>query len=65
MLDAVDHGAVLIAKDNIGMFSHQFNDKGLMTDIPHFIQVFNLQMDDALQMGLGNAYDPPVCDMFA
>ena len=65
MLDAGDYGAVLIAKDNIGMFSHQFNDKGFVTEIPHFIQVFYLQMDDALHMGLGNAYDPPICDMFA
>ena len=30
-----------------------------------FHPVFYLQMDDALHMGLGNAYDPPVCDMFA
>ncbi len=28
-------------------FPHQFNDKGFVTEIPHFIQVFYLQMDDA------------------
>ena len=57
MLDAVDYGAVLIAKDNIGMFSHQFNDKGFVTEIPHFIQVFYLQMDDALHMGHRYVHD--------
>ena len=54
-----------ILNTKISKIAQPENDKGFVTEIPHFIQVFYLQMDDALHMGLGNAYDPPVCDMFA
>ncbi len=36
-----------------------------MADIPHFIQVFNVKIDNAFHVRLVNFYDAAVCNVFA
>ena len=65
MLDAVNDRAVGAAENNVTVFSHQFHDQCFLTQITHFIKVFNVKMNNTFHMGLINFYDPSVCNVLA
>ena len=65
MFDTVNDHAVGVTENNVAVFSHQLYDQCFLAQIPHFIEVFDIKMNDTLHMGLINFYDPSVCDMFA
>ena len=52
MFDAVKDNAVLLTENNVAVFSHQLDDQLLTAEIAHFIQVFNFNIDNALQSRL-------------
>ena len=65
MLDAVDDLVFCVTEDNIAVFSHDLHHQFLTAGIPQLVQMFNIQLDDPLQPGLGDVHDPPVPDMLA
>ena len=65
MLDAVQYHPVLIDKENVAVLSHDLDDEGLLTEIPHFVQMLRLNAQDALQAGLGDAQDPAVLNVLS
>lgn len=65
MLDAVNDRAVGAAENNVAVFSHQLYDQCFLAQITHFIEVFDIKMNDTFHVRLINFYDPSVCDMFA
>ena len=65
MFDAVDDAAVVIAEDNVAVFSHQLHHKRLLTKISHLIQMLDVKADDALHLWLMDAHDAPAADVLA
>ena len=65
VFDAVDDGVLLITKDKIAVFSHQFQDQLFFPEIPKIIIVFDLKVDDPLQARLPDPGDLSVSDMLA
>ena len=65
VLDAVDDLFVFIQEDQVAVFAHQLDDQCMPAQIPHFIQVFHLKAEDALETGLRHGQNAPVLQMFA
>ena len=65
MFDTVDNGHIRLAENNIAVFAHQFYNEYLFTDIPHFVEMFNMKMQDTFQSGLGNGKNLAAVDVFA
>ena len=59
-LDTVDDGIVIVTEDQVTVFAHQLHDQRLVSQIPHFIQMLNIDMHDTLQPRLGNVHDTAV-----
>ena len=59
-LDTVDDGIVIVTEDQVTVFAHQLHDQRLVAQIPHFIQMLNIDMHDTLQPRLGNVHDTAV-----
>ncbi len=65
MFDAVQNHAFLIAEDDIAVLAHDLHDQSFVAEISHFVQVFHVDMDNALQAGLGDGGDASVLQMLA
>ena len=65
MFDAVDDRAVAVTEDDIAVLPHDFHNQGLPAQIPHLVQMLDIDMDDALQPRLGYADDAAVLQMLA
>ena len=48
MLDAVDDGAVLSAENDVAVLAHDFHNQFLAAQVPHLVQVLQIELDDAL-----------------
>ena len=48
MLDTVDDLILLIAENNIAVFSHELDDQKFTALITHFIQMLNLKTENTL-----------------
>ena len=65
VLDAVDDYVVFIAENDVAVFAHQLHDELLGAQVPHFIQMLDLKIQNPLHAGLGDGENPAVLDMFA
>ena len=48
MLDAVQDYPFLITEDDIAVLTHDLHNQSLVTEIPHLVQVFYVDVEDAL-----------------
>ena len=48
------------SEDQVTVLAHQLHDQRLVSQIPHFIQMLNIDMHDTLQPRLGNVHDTAV-----
>ena len=65
MLNAVNDYILVIGKDQIAVFAHQFNDQLLMAKISHFIEMFYVQMNDAFKSRLRNINNSAVLQVLS
>ena len=65
MLDTVDDHAGIITEDDIAVLAHEFNSQCFPAQISHFIQVFNLKIENPFHSGLCDAENPAVLKMLA
>ena len=65
MYDAVEDHVVLIAEDDVAVFSHELDHDEFSPEIAHLIEMLDLDPDDPLQSRLGHGDDPAVCDMLS
>ena len=65
MFDTVNNFSVTVTENDIAVFSHQLYDQGFLAEIAHFIQMFNIKVNDTLHMRLVNLYDPAIGNMLA
>ena len=65
MLDAVKDHVILIAEDDIAVFSHELDHDELSSEVAHLIKMFHLDPDDPLQPRLGDRDDPAIGDMLS
>ena len=65
MLDAVQDHAVLPAENQVAVLAHQLHDQGFPAEIPHLVQMFDMEMKNALQRGLGHSHDASAPQMLA
>ena len=65
MLDTVDDFLILITENDVAVFAHDLYDQLFLPEIAKFIQMFNLESDDAFQTRLRDPGDPPVTDVLA
>ena len=65
MLDAVKDHVILIAENDIAVFSHELDHDELSSEVAHLIEMLDLDPDDPLQSWLGHGDDPAVCDMLS
>ena len=65
MFDAVNDFIILIDKNDIAVFAHDFHYKCFFTEIPHLVQMLNMDPDNTLQAGLGNIRDPAILQMLS
>ena len=65
MLDAVKDHVILIAEDNIAVFSHELDHDELSSEVAHLIKMLHLNPDDPLQPRLGDRDDPAIGDMLS
>ena len=64
-LDTVDNHAIVVAEDDVAVLPHDFDNKGLVTQVSHLVQMFYFDMDDSFQPGLGNLRNPAVLQMLS
>ena len=48
MLDAVDDHIIVVTEDQVTVLAHQLHDQRLVTQIPHFVEMFDIDMHDTL-----------------
>ncbi len=65
VLDAVDNFKILITKNDIAVFSHDFYNQLFVAEIPKLIEMFDFKMDDAFHARLADLSYPAVCDMLS
>ena len=65
MFDAVNNFSITVTENDIAVFSHQLYNQRFLAEIAHFIQMFNIKVNDTFHMRLVNLYDPSVCNMLA
>ena len=65
MFDTVDDRHIRLTENDIAVFAHQFYNEYFLTDIPHFVEMFNMKMQDTFQSGLGDGENLTAIDMFA
>ena len=65
MLDTVDDLILLIAENNIAVFSHELDDQKFTALITHFIQMLNLKTENTLHGRLSHCNDTATADVLA
>ena len=65
MFDAVNNFSITVTENDIAVFSHQLYNQRFLAEIAHFIQMFNIEVNDTFHMRLVNLYDPSICNMLA
>ena len=55
---------LVIQKNDVGVFTHELDDKNMPAQIPHFIHVLDFQPDTALESRLRYGNDFPVLQIF-
>ena len=65
MLDTVDDGIVVITEDQITVFAHQLHDQRLVTQIPHFVEMLDIDMHNSFQARLGDVHNTAVLQVLA
>jgi len=65
MFNAVYDHILIIAEDDVAVFAHDLNDKGLAAEVAKLIQVFNLEINDTFQSWLCDRDNPSVAQMLA
>ena len=63
MLDTVDDLILLIAENNIAVFSHELDDQKFTALITHFIQMLNLKTENTLHGRLSHCNDTAAADV--
>ena len=63
MLDAVQDHTVLIAEDDIAVFSHQFYDQKFLTGVSHFIAMLQSKFHNSFHAGLVDTADAGTADV--
>ena len=48
VLDAVDDSIVIVTEDQVTVLSHQLHDQRLVTQIPHLVEMLDIDMHDTL-----------------
>ena len=65
VLDAVEDCTVLLGENQVAVLAHQLHDQGLAAEIPHFIQMLDMKMENSLERGLGDRDDAPAAQVLS
>ena len=65
MLDTVDDLILIGTEDNVAVFSHDFHNQIFPAQIPHVIQMLNLETKDTFHGRLGDRYNSASADMLS
>ena len=65
VLDAVDDYVIFIAEDNIAVFAHQLYDELFGSQIPHFVQMLDSEIQNPFHARLCDGENPSVLDVLA
>ena len=63
MFDAVYDLIFITQENNVAVLAHDFNGKCLFAKIAHFVQMLNVELDDAFKTRLCNICDPAILQM--